>query len=251
MHKYLKCGIIITETGDLSMGSVKNISKEILIELYVNQHLTQMEICKKLGVAQPITIAKYMKIHGIPVRDVNYENSVLHVFNLTEEQFKSNLFHEYIELQMSKNELSVKYKVSQTIIDRYLKKYGIPIRKHKEANKISNTGSKNHKWNEGLRYHSNGYKQLYMPNHPNAIEGRYVYEHRFVMEQQIGRFLETNEHVHHINGNKADNRVKNLQLLSNSEHHRLHGKKKGKEIHRIMIEGKLKKKHKDQIELEV
>lgn len=50
--------------------------------------------------------------------------------------------------------------------------------------------------------------------------------HRFLMEQKIGRKLNRNEHVHHINGNKLDNRIENLMLLSASDHHKLHGRKR-------------------------
>jgi hypothetical protein len=51
---------------------------------------------------------------------------------------------------------------------------------------------------------------------------RWELEHRIVMSQAIGRPLTTAEHVHHLNGVKADNRLENLMLLTNAEHQRLH-----------------------------
>jgi hypothetical protein len=42
------------------------------------------------------------------------------------------------------------------------------------------------------------------------------------MEQALGRRLATREHVHHLNGDKTDNRLCNLEVLEKSAHHRKH-----------------------------
>lgn len=70
-------------------------------------------------------------------------------------------------------------------------------------------GSSN--WRGGRTINSQGYVDILQP------DGRYRKEHRLVMESHLGRKLQSHESVHHINGDRTDNRIENLELWSKSQ----------------------------------
>ena len=55
-----------------------------------------------------------------------------------------------------------------------------------------------------------------------TINGKQIPEHRAVIEELLGIKLDKNQVVHHLNGDKKDNRPENLQVMDWREHSRLH-----------------------------
>lgn len=120
-----------------------------------------------------------------------------------------------------------KKKISQAKTGKTHK--GIPMSENNkkrisEANCIKGIGHK--------KVDKKGYIKIYFPDHPKSTKDGYIMEHDLVMECYIGRWLKKDEVVHHKNHITNDNRIENLQLLTKSEHARLHmierhNKKKG------------------------
>lgn len=73
----------------------------------------------------------------------------------------------------------------------------------------------------------NGYIALHLPEHEHALMNPrmygWVYEHRVVAEEFLGRPLRKDEEVHHLDENKTNNHPENLLVLTQSQHQKLHG----------------------------
>lgn len=77
-------------------------------------------------------------------------------------------------------------------------------------------------WKGGISY-SNGYRCVYLPEHPRAMPNGYVYEHILIAEKKLGRPILPKEAVHHDDENKLNNDPENVIVLpSNSAHVALH-----------------------------
>ena len=76
-------------------------------------------------------------------------------------------------------------------------------------------GVNNPHWKGGRWVRKDGYVEI-------RIDGRYHLEHVYIMEQHLKRPMQRKEIVHHLNGNRADNRLSNLEVMTLSEHMRHH-----------------------------
>ena len=101
---------------------------------------------------------------------------------------------------------------------------------------------------KSITYTSKGYRQLYMPEHPKADKKGYVMEHIYVFEKCTGIKVPPNCCVHHLNGDKSDNRIANLSMMLTSAHTGYHhkGTKRSKETkEKISVKAKERFKNKE------
>lgn len=120
---------------------------------------------------------------------------------------------------MTRNEIGPIYGVKGCGVYSAFRRFGFPVRSPKDAAPL-NSGKRagdNH-WTKKnpLPIKSWSYRSQKIRDEDGKIHKRRV--HVIAIEKQIGRRLLPTECVHHINGNKHDNRIENLQLMTRSQH---------------------------------
>lgn len=167
------------------------------------------------------------------------------------------LRHLYLEKQLSMKEIAEQLSISIGTVFNRCKQYGIETRKHrdvftfkgkKHTNEVCRIISETHKgkvvsdgtkkklsdanFRGGIGHkkkRSDGYIYVYMPEHPKSTKDGYIMEHDLIIECSIGRWLTKDEVVHHKNEQRDDNRLKNLELMTASDHMSYHSRKRNRE----------------------
>ncbi len=147
---------------------------------------------------------------------------------------KKWLIKNYINKELSMEDVGKLSNVTPQTIYKWLKKHNIKTRlksfrtlkARQSRSKYMKTriGKLHYQWKGGKTKTTEGYILIYKPNHPNHNYGKYVLEHRLVMEKHLGRYLKKEEIVHHKNGIKSDNRLINLKLFNNQRLHKKYKK---------------------------
>ena len=147
---------------------------------------------------------------------------------------KEFLIQEYWNNKKSIHQIAKEVRCSESTIWNYLIKFNIQIRTISEAQR----GKKPNNF-KGRIKDSNGYILIYIYNHPFKNIHNQIFEHRLVVEKEIGRYLDPKWVVHHIDGIRDNNRLENLMcFVSRSAHRRIHGNPNNVKDFEIIFDGR-------------
>lgn len=202
----------------MSEKFICELTTEELQQAYWGNGRTLEQMCDVIGVKSTKTVANILKERGISTNK-NIVAAEKTRCGMSDDEFKEYLIKEY-EHGKSMGNIAEQLNITPSCVRKYFVKYGIARRGN--CDHFRDKPFNNPNWRGGKKEYKDGYITIYCPDHPKAMKGKYVYEHQLVVEEHIGRILRSDEVVHHIDGNKHNNDINNLLLMTNSDHLRLH-----------------------------
>jgi hypothetical protein len=200
-----------------------DIPKETLEYLYWDERLSIKAIAKKLGLS--ITpVYRSMERHNVRRRtDVEIKQLERSYLNIS----KDLLEELYIKKKLPIVFIAGQLNISDKTIRKLLDDYKIPVRSRSEIQQISAPkrlwGKDGHgrNWKGGTTNNSHGYILEYAPEHARHNQSGYVYQHILVWERITGKTLPKTWVIHHLNGNRSDNRFENLSAMPRGAHDKI------------------------------
>lgn len=177
---------------EITTSRYQTNSKKIL-EL-VDAGRNQKEIAEEVGASRE-AVHNVIQFHRPEV----FSNKVA----VIEERRKKAL--ELFRSGLSITQIGVRLQAAPSVIHYYIKKAGLNTRANYKAK---------------ASIIKDGYRLLHRPGHRLAKKN-YVREHVLVAETKLGRELKKGEIVHHVNGDKLDNRPENLYVCKDNREHML------------------------------
>lgn len=172
---------------------MKIVDESVLYQLYVVDAKPMHEVAREMNLAVG-TIYNKLKKFGIPTREA----------------------HQGMKGKKTSDE--TKLKLSIALTGRKMSKE--TVEKMAEAHRLKGAGH--------TKKRHDGYVQVYYPKHHRSNKSGYVMEHILIMEEHIGRHLNPDEVVHHINFVRNDNRIENLKIMTKTEHMSFHSSERWK-----------------------
>lgn len=192
--------------------------KDWLVEQYVTRGQTLDQVGGLLGCSKN-TVSRALTKFGIEKHKPTSKYPLLNDSEwLKNAYLVKKMSTEDIAKIVGCNEGAVHYKLTHT--------YKVTLRSLSEAQRIKfpngRKKEKSHLWKGGRIINIQGYICVHCPEHPHAMTNGYVLEHRLVMEKKLGRYLESYESVHHVDGDKTNNAPENLVVMLRKKHASAH-----------------------------
>lgn len=107
--------------------------------------------------------------------------------------------------------------------------YYVPASVEYKNRSIARSGERSATWKGGRKLTPKGYVQVLKKEHPRADPNGYVFEHILVWERYTGIQVEPGFVVHHLDGDKTNNEIDNLCLMTFGAHSSYHNKRRNKQ----------------------
>jgi len=193
-------GVDVKDSRHVNMST-----KMAWVKMY-EDGLNMKKIGKMVGCSKT-TVQKYLDSVGCKIRDRRICPSI-----------KKQWVGLYLD-GLCYKDISKKFNRGNGIVETHIKASGVKTRTISEGILNAHKQGKANGGGKGWQVHKGGYIRI-----TRGGDNFNMLQHRAVVEKHLGRKLSDKEIVHHIDENRKNNDIKNLQVMTRGEHVKLHAK---------------------------